>query len=301
MQPKLFVIGVLNRIYRRTKTFLLNRNPPVLTRLFFGMIPLLDKLLSPRKANAGDDAATAAFKQQYAERIASDPDLRLHVETEHPVAITSDDHIHPRGAQFDNSANPAFNKRVYDLLGHPPKARFLDLGCSGGALVRSFLEDGHVAVGVEGSDISKRLRSGEWGVIPQSLFTADITRPFSVVDEERKPVLFDVITAWEVLEHIPEEVLDGLLSNIARHSHAGSYFIGSVDMLPDGNPLLGVVYHRTLKPRDWWEGRFRAWGFEPVAKHSFVRQDMVRGNGLSLKDWRPEDGTGFHLILQKSS
>ena len=175
----------------------------------------------------------------------------------------------------------------------------LDLGCAGGGLVRSFLEDGHVAIGIEGSDISKRSVSGEWDNIPYHLFTCDIAQPFQVVDAAQNPFLFDLITAWEVFEHIPENKVPGVLENIYRHLKPGGYVIVSIDLLPDGNPISGAVYHQTLKPASWWIGLFEKQKFLLPKDHGFEAEDMVRGNGLTIKDWWPAHGNGIHIVAQK--
>lgn len=287
-----------NRTYRRVKTYLLTHRTPVITPLFFRALSRFERALSNRQMRPVAGAGEEAWRRSYLEAWRTDARLRFRVETEFPVADYSDDHRHPRGAVCDNTVHPAFNRKVYEFLGYPQSARFLDLGCAGGGLVRSYLADGHAAIGIDGSDEPRRRQLGEWNTIPHNLFTADITRPFQIYGGDDRPSVFDVITAWEVLEHIPTERLDGLLDNIARHLAPGGFFIGSVDTLPDENPLLGAVYHHTLQPREWWEARFAAHGLVPVAQHPFRSGDMVRGNGLSIKDWRPEDGTGFHLVLR---
>ena len=110
-----------------------------------------------------------------------------------------------------------------------------------------------------------------------------------------------MITSWEVLEHIPEGALPALIDSIFQHLKPGGYFIGSVDLLRDGNPLTGADYHLTLRPACWWEEQFRSRGLVKAKDHAFTTEDMVRGNGLSLKDWSPDDGGGIHLVLQKAN
>src|SRR6185295_10711220 len=107
----------------------------------------------------------------------------------------------------DNSRNARFNRRLDEVLGSRGAYSLLDLGCAGGGLVRSVLEDGHDAVGLEGSDISRRERSGDWATIPYHLFTCNIVKPFRVLRANGRPARFTVVTAWEVLEHIPERDL----------------------------------------------------------------------------------------------
>ena len=105
------------------------------------------------------------------------------VRTAYPLASDSPDHLHPKGTALDNSSNRRFNQKLYTLyrsLGRP--LRILDLGCAGGAFVRECLSDGHIAVGIEGSDYSRRWGRAEWPMLGgRALFTADVARPFEVV------------------------------------------------------------------------------------------------------------------------
>ena len=153
-----------NRVYRRVKTLLFQRHPPLITPLFFWTIGTLDRRLSGRKQSEAERLNNILWKAAYFARWPSGCGYEL--RTDHPVAYRSDDHLYPRGTIFDNSTNHRFNCQLYELLNFQPDLRFLDLGCAGGGLVRSYLEDGYFAMGLEGSDSSKRKRSGEWDTIP---------------------------------------------------------------------------------------------------------------------------------------
>jgi 2-polyprenyl-3-methyl-5-hydroxy-6-metoxy-1,4-benzoquinol methylase len=299
MSLRITVLRAANRLYRRIKTYLLLNKPPLVTPIFFRLTNVVDKRLSGRKQSEAGRLANTLWKQQYFQRWQRPGENRFRVVTMHPIAYSSDDHRFPRGTILDNSVNERFNCRLYELLGFKEDLKFLDLGCAGGGLVRSYLEDGYMACGLEGSDSSKKFRSGEWDTIPYHLFTADITKEFSIIDEKNQPVQFDAVTAWDVFEHIPEDLLDGLISGIGRHLRPNGYFIGSIDLLPDGNPLTGAVYHKTLRPKEWWNNQFSTRGFRIVTDHPLVAEDMVRGNGQSLKDWHPSDGFGVHIVVQK--
>jgi len=61
--------------------------------------------------------------------------------------------------------------------------KILDMGCSGGGFVRNCLDDGCLAIGLEGSDYSKRHRRAEWRVIPEYLFTCDVTASLKLLIE----------------------------------------------------------------------------------------------------------------------
>jgi SAM-dependent methyltransferase len=177
------------------------------------------------------------------------------VQTGHPVADWTADHQHPRGTMNDSSTEPEFNRRLLELI---PGCRLLDLGCAGGGLVGSLLDQGAFAVGVEGSDYSQLLGRAEWGRHPGSLFTADITEPFQVLSGG-DPVLFDVVTAWEFLEHIPEDRLGGVASNIRVHLGPGGLLIVSVATC--GDYWNGVEYHATVRPAAWWREWLASEGF----------------------------------------
>ena len=133
------------------------------------------------------------------------------------------------------------------------------------------------------------MKGGEWGTIPYHLHTADITKPFKVVSaDESVEDKFDIVTAWEVLEHIEEKDLDILFDNITRHLSDGGYFICSIAFFRDENLLTQVINHKTLKSKEWWENYVENKGLKIVTDHPFQPEDMVIGNGIGLKEWHPE-------------
>lgn len=128
----------------------------------------------------------------------------LQIITEHPIAYESFDHIKPHGTANDNTHYPWFVTKTQRIFGR--KVKHMDLGCAGGGLVKDFIDMNHFSVGVEGSDFSFKNQRAEWKTIPGNLFTADITKPFHIIDDQdHKQVLFDVISAWEVMEHINKQ------------------------------------------------------------------------------------------------
>lgn len=224
------------------------------------------------------------------------------LDTEHPIAADSNDTLHPRGAKQDNSICLRFNQRLYQLFNRRSGLKVLDLGCAGGGLVRTLIDDGHFAVGLEGSDYPLLNQSGEWGTIPHHLFTCDITRPYTITNQSTNRLIqFDAITAWEVMEHIPEAQIDSLMVNIDRHLTPGGWVLFSIATFLDWNPDTGVIWHRTVQPREWWEAKFAALGFVPSNDHPFGPHDWLRGGGHGLHDWKPEDDMGFHLALRRKT
>ncbi|MBI4144465.1 methyltransferase domain-containing protein [Candidatus Woesearchaeota archaeon] len=277
--------------FRKTKEYLIKNKPPIITNAFFRMCKIAESMLS--ETSSVEDAA---WKSRYFTKY-SMPQFKI--ITNHPVAEYSDDHKAPRGSINDNSVNKRFNKKLYDFI-KKPEISLLDLGCAGGGFVKSIIEDGHTAIGIEGSNACKKRGYGEWNNCPYHLFTADITQPFRITNASGKQITFDAITAWEVLEHIPENKLNNLLLNIARHAHQETTLIVSVATTKDENPIEGTIYHHTIKPKAWWLQKFSEHGFIEIKNHPFKTPDYIRGNGIGWKNWDPADGDGFHLVMKAS-
>lgn len=189
---------------------------------------------------------------------ATRPSLRL--VTAHPIAYSSPDYIVPCGTKNDNNRNGLFCQRLVNHIGKRPVS-VLDLGCAGGGMVEDFINAGHVAIGIEGSDYSKNAARAAWATIPDNLFTADATKKFIIYDpdgdgEEYK---FDAVTAWEFFEHIAEPDLCAVMDNIRRHTEIGSLLVASIS---DCRSMrANLEHHQTRKPGAWWLNYFSDHGF----------------------------------------
>lgn len=192
---------------------------------------------------------------------------KFKVVTDHPVAVDSNDHLFPHGTMRDDSRSPEFNKAlemIIDTHGRGDSPSILDIGCAGGGMVQDFVEMGWDAIGIEGSDYSQKIGRASWGIIPDHLFTADATKPFYVSAEDedehlQKMIRFDVITAWEVLEHIKDIHLSRFFANVSNNISPSGLFICSVANYAYTED--GVVYHQTVKPMEWWEEKIPTQGF----------------------------------------
>ncbi len=225
-------------------------------------------------------------------------DIKLIVKTDHPIATYSADHIDPAGTMQDNTHHERFVLACEAL--YPGRRLYhLDLGCAGGGLVFDFISRGHISYGLDGSDYSQIIKRAEWATIPDNLFTADITEPFrfelnSLVASGYQR--FDIITAWEVLEHISEKRLLSLLRNLRANLVPGGLFAASVALFVSGH------WHITLKPREWWEELFANNGFTLV-EGLFEIADFPRGSGNPScgGDWDvvKNPNMGFHLVCKR--
>jgi len=222
------------------------------------------------------------------------------VITDFPVALASDDHKVPLGTLNDNTRCPRFVAACERVLQKP--LRFMDLGCAGGGLVLDFLLRGHEAIGLEGSDLSLRTLRAEWRVLPHNLFTCDVTKPFFVRRAtEQASAVFDVVSAWEVLEHLSEGELPQFFENVHRHLSPEGFFVGSIATFPCEAPETGAQYHRTVQARGWWEGRFQESGLAFLDDHPFTLRDFFRGTGNGPDDWDAckDPNLGFHFVARK--
>jgi SAM-dependent methyltransferase len=208
------------------------------------------------------------------------------------VAIDSPDHLHPWGTRRDNSRNRRFNQKLYRLFNGLPTLRVLDLGCSGGGFVKDCLDDGHLAVGLEGSDYSRRMKRAEWGTIPDFLFTCDVTAEFNLT-LDGEPLAFNVATSWELIEHIVESDLTHLSANVENHLTPDGIWVMSIS--PNREVKDGVDLHQTVQGEEWWIETFAGLGWTNLPEYvRYFNTQFVRG---------PKYGApgSFHLVLRRQS
>ena len=170
--------------------------------------------------------------------------IRFYTDHLHPTY--SKDYTEPKGGAHDNTGGEDFvnffnNKNI----------NYLDLGCAGAAIVEAMTKKGHNAFGVDGSDFQKKQSLNSWGRIPERLFNADISEPFHFIDEvTNEKFKFDVISAWDVLEHLYEDKLPGFCNNLKNNLKSDGYFVcGIADFEDEG-------YHVTLHNKEWWVDMF---------------------------------------------
>lgn len=206
---------------------------------------------------------------------------KLIVSSDRSVAVNSPDHLQPWGTARDSSRNALFNEKIYKLFaGRPEVLKILDLGCSGGGFVRDCIDDGCYAVGIEGSDYSQKMSRAEWATLSDKfLFTADLTSKFEVSREDetgRHPIEFDLITSWDVLEHIAENDLPTLIENIKRHLKSDGLAIFSISNSEE--VINGIRLHQTVQPKDWWVNLFQSHGLTNLPKfEQYFGGQYIRG------------------------
>ncbi|WP_457108599.1 SAM-dependent methyltransferase, partial [Methylobacterium sp. P5_C11] len=141
-------------------------------------------------------------------------------------------------------------------------------------------------------------------IIPDHLRTCDITRPFILRDQRTdNPAQFDIISMWEVLEHIPESDLPQLFENVRTHLSNDGIFVGSIATYDD--IVDGVSYHPTVKPEMWWRNVVQNYGLKFVPPTMFSFKDYCRGSGnpntWADPDFSKNPEAGFHFVMKHIS
>jgi 2-polyprenyl-3-methyl-5-hydroxy-6-metoxy-1,4-benzoquinol methylase len=218
------------------------------------------------------------------------PPSDLKIETQHPVAFESPDHIAPKGTAENNSTNKKFILHLDELLHRAmpdTTLRCLDLGCSGGQMVKDFISLHWLGAGLEGSDYSLKRRRAHWATLAnKNLFTCDITKPFSM-RLNGNPLTFHLITAWEVLEHIATPDLPAVFDNIWNHLEPGGIFIASTTRTPDIHN--GIELHQTKWSNHEWrrfvEKRYPELEYMDVGLkiYQFVRYNFLDPSFLTYR------------------
>ncbi len=218
--------------------------------------------------------------------------MKIELKCENEIAYDSPDYISPRGTSQDNSKNPRFNRKVYNLFDKEKKQlNILDLGCSGGGFIRDSINAGCLGIGLEGSDYSQKLKRAEWAIIPDNLFTCDITKKFKLLNEGEE-IKFDLITAWEVLEHPKEKDIDDVIENIKNNLSDRGIFVASISNYSD--VCNGLELHQCIRSKEWWIKKFEEYGlYEKKELYGYFNKQYVRG--------RQEYSWNFHIIFSKNN
>jgi len=257
--------------------------------------------------------------------------LKVKVKTDHPHPLNSPDYLDPAGSIEDNSSSQYFIYELQKSF-HGFPFRVLDLGCAGGQFVVDIYNKGFpwVAVGIEGGNIygmtkefeEKECETGALSIARgaqnwkqyegKCLFHADISKPFEVLKQEElhevllkqekshdnsfknaSRLTFNVITAYEFLEHpLPEEIPQ-ILENVKNHLHGNGYFVGTINLSPGD-------HHRCPRPVEWWNNIFEEHGFD-MYQYPFMSSPRTGLWYLSqLVKWCSENPhVPAHLVLRR--
>jgi cyclopropane fatty-acyl-phospholipid synthase-like methyltransferase len=219
--------------------------------------------------------------------------MNITLKTDYPIAYDSPDHMMPWGTKNDNSTNNLFIDELLEFFKinyDRDNIIFLDLGCSGGQLVIDFYNRGNIAVGLEGSDYSIKHKRANWPEYHNKmLFTCDVSKPYELFNKNNK-ILFNLITAWEVIEHIHPDNLKQFFKNIDDNLDENGIFVGSIST--NMEIIEGHVLHQSVFSEKEWYNKIFPMVLEGTSLklYSYPFTEVVRG-----------DYGSFHVFLMKDS
>lgn len=197
------------------------------------------------------------------------------------------------GVRLDYSRNKEFNKKLYGIdspLLHSPslykreiQPHIIDIGCGGGQFILDCVNDGCLAIGLDGYEIYKKYELAAWPLIPDNLFEVDVSEPFYISYGEYS-FMADIITSWEFMEHLYEEDLDGVLSNIKLHLKNKGFYICGISTRDEYGHFL-------LRNYEWWIEKFNSVGL-------FQQTDLVQYFG---NDWVRNLEDSMYFVLKNGN
>lgn len=103
------------------------------------------------------------------------------------------------------------------------------------------------------------------------------------------PLQFDLITSWEVMEHLPKDRLATVCDNINRHLLPSGIVVMSISSSED--VVKGVRLHQTVKNKAWWQKTLGSHSLHHLPDlDAYSNTQYIRGRKQNASD-------SFHLIL----
>ena len=161
--------------------------------------------------------------------------------------------------------NPVNGRKVWTFL-RENNIKFnkgLDVGCGNGFGVKEMREFGYDVRGVDIADNVKIWT--EIGI--QDYCTTAPAKKLPYKDNE-----FDYVFCSEVMEHIPEHLVEDSLKEIRRIGSDRFYF--TIGLAMEKQPVLGVYHtHITVKDSQWWLDKFNKCGFTEIKYNDTLTPD----------------------------
>jgi SAM-dependent methyltransferase len=171
---------------------------------------------------------------------------------------------------------------------HYSNPTMLELGCGPAHLYYFFREFGlSNYFGIDGNPyflrFNRLLRGSEQHF--RTLNLQDRIR----LSSQSKPLKFDMILSFEVLEHINEAAIDNFLWTIREHMRVQSIFIGTA------STIEAYDVHVLVRSRDWWLERFAKFGLYPTRSTAKLSREACDHHPFN---WTGEHTNVFLLQLQ---
>lgn len=165
----------------------------------------------------------------------------------------------------------------------PYRISILELGCGGGDM-HPFLRAMGIEqyLGLDGNPIAHKHS-------PYVQAHPDNFRVITLTEEIDFGMKFSIVCTFEVLEHIPENTLDGMIKTIRNHLGENSIFLGTASLQDD------LDVHVTVKPRQWWLDKFAEYGLVPHERSAEYEQMLADNHPFN---WNGDNTNVFALKLK---
>jgi glycosyltransferase involved in cell wall biosynthesis len=189
------------------------------------------------------------------------------------------------GGQYDMHLYPEFERRADELIHWFPQTRdVMEIGCAKGFLIKALLEKGLRA---EGMDCSEYATQNAHPDASNHIIQWDVTEGIPCDPEFHD--MKDVVCAYDVLEHIPPDKIEFVVSEMKRVARLG--VVAYID-LTDCDPT-----HMTVRSAEFWKGLFGDGArIDPVSAHGTEKIRLIWSKrrtldiycGFAYSDWSPE-------------
>jgi len=252
----------------------------------------------------------------------------LKIKTDHKLAIDSPDFLVQQqknlklsfSAAEDNSTNKHFISKIEKFFSSKKNLTngeflidVLDLGCGGGQLIVDFSEEMFIkhAIGLDG--VAGSLGRKNWLKHKNKFFNVDLSKDFTILNEKDEIQKFDLITSWEMIEHLHPNDLNLFFKNMYKHLKDDGVFLGSIALFPDVRDAFGrhqamrdydktteqFVLHQSVFCEEYWKNNILK--DYKVCEYPF-RDDNYKCGYLAVRDHPKDekgDGGSFYLMITK--
>ncbi|MFD7524824.1 class I SAM-dependent methyltransferase [Paenibacillus chitinolyticus] len=161
-----------------------------------------------------------------------------------------------------------FIQWAYDIKKYLNPSNVLEIGCAKGFLMRALRL---VGVQSKGIDLSEYAILNADSLVKSDAIVASATEiPFQVT--------FDLVIAFDILEHIPEPEVFTAIDEICRLGK--SVFLKMPHFY---DPWDMDKTHVTLYPKSWWNHQFEKRGYKVVQHHEILKRFNYMGGMLYTK------------------
>jgi SAM-dependent methyltransferase len=159
--------------------------------------------------------------------------------------------------KFSPGLQALTSSNLIDFFRHMGVTSILDAGCGSGQVMEWLMTHHPSEFRVHGFDIAANCLN--------PFFAGRESEVLSIGclwAEGDIPQGFDAVFCTDVMEHIPPEHVDTVLSNVRRAAGKAAFF--GIALFEDhfGPVLIGSPLHLTVRPAEWWIERLVCAGFQ---------------------------------------